>query len=549
MPHCACNDRIIGIFSRLKQKEPRCLPGSVCLFLIAIGCSNDAPLPNEPRAFLVDTLPLLRTESAARLSPEQTARLARIAMRPQNADVHLTRLNDSVATRLISDSVTTLALGSSLAASFVREDATVRSNGRISWRGKGKSSTEQLLLVLGSLGAYATVTHQNHTYRVEPIGDGLHVVTRLDHSALSADESDPIGVLNPDSIGRIDSELSSTGLNQGPRLVERSDNPESNSVSHETGRLRLTPRVASLGSGDTTTVVVGYTAAAAAATLDIGSLIQLATDESNAGYANSGVSLFVDLVHFGELSYNEAPYSLSQHLSAFQSSTDGVMDSVHTWRNQYLGDFAVLIIDDAGDCGMASQILATHTTAFAVARYDCATGYYTFAHELGHLQGARHQLSRDKSTTPFAYGHGFVASGDAFRTIMGVLSPAPRVNVWSNDDATNPVQGSSQYEDNARVLGETRSTVAAFRRRISVTIDGPSTVRSSEFCTWTAVIGGNVPAATYEWAGVTSGTSSSVTDVISSSGSLSVTVYDAYGRGNVHQINVVVDDYGPSCSV
>ena len=520
---------------------------SVCLLLVAIGCSNEVPLPNEPRASLVDTVPLLRTETSARLSPEQTARLGRVALQPYNAEVHLTRLDDSATTRLLSDSAITLALGSSLTATFVREDATVRSNGRISWRGKGKSSGEQLLLVLGSLGAYATVTNQKHTYRVEPLGGGLHVVTRLDHSALSADESDPTGVLNPDSIGRIDSELSGTGLNQGPRLVERSGNPGSTSVSRETGRLRLTPRVASLGSGDTTTVVVVYTAAAAAATLDIGSLIQLATDESNAGYANSGVPLFVDLVHFGELSYNEAPYSLSQHLSAFQSSTDGVMDSVHTWRNRYLGDFAVLIIDDAGDCGMASQILATHTTAFAVVRYDCATGRYTFAHELGHLQGARHQRSFDNSTTPFAYGHGFVEPTDAFRTIMAVAVPAPRVNFWSNNDATSPVQGSSQYEDNARVLSETRSTVAAFRRHISVTIDGPTTVRSSEFCTWTAVIGGNVPAATYEWAGVTSGTSSSVTDVISSSGALSITVYDAYGRGNVHQINVVVDDFGPSC--
>lgn len=550
LPYCASCVRTIRI-GLAHKKEARCPSRSVCLsvclLLVAFGCTNEISLPNEPNASLVDSLPLLRTESAARLSPEQAARFARVVAQMHNVDVQLAELDDSAAARLLGDGEITLALGPNLSSTFSRVQATVRSNGRISWRGRGNGSGEQLLLVLGTAGLYASITSEKHSYKVEPIGDGFHAVSRLDYVALPTDEPNPIGVLNPDSVGPTGAESPPTGLRQGLRLAEPANTSETNTLPREIGRLLLAPRAASLGSGDTVTVVVGYTANAAAATLDMGSLIQLAVDESNAGYSNSGVPLFVDLVHFGEVSYNESLYSFPQHLSALQSSSDGVMEVVHTWRNQYLGDFAVLLVDDNDYCGLASQILATHTSAFAVVHYDCATGYYTFAHELGHLQGARHQTSIDNSSTPFAYGHGFVAPGKSFRTIMAVDGLAPRVNFWSNNDATDPVQGSSQYEDNARVLSETRSAMAAFRRHISVTIEGPTSVRSSEFCTWTAVIGGNVSAASYEWAGVTSGSSSSVTDALSQSGSLSVTVYDAYGRGNVHEINVAIDDFGPSC--
>lgn len=51
----------------------------------------------------------------------------------------------------------------------------------------------------------------------------------------------------------------------------------------------------------------------------------------------------------------------------------------------------------------------------------------------------------------------------------------------------------------------------------------------------------------FNWSGVASGSSSSIITNVQQSGLLSVVVYDQWGRGNDHTINVTVDDMGPSC--
>jgi hypothetical protein len=213
-------------------------------------------------------------------------------------------------------------------------------------------------------------------------------------------------------------------------------------------------------------------------------------------------------------------------------------------------------VDDSDDflCGRASTILANQTSAFAAVFWDCATGNFTFGHEIAHLQGARHDRTNDDSSSPFAYGHGYIDPEYDFRTIMGVrtsCNDCPRAQLFSTPfygPGPLDIHGTEEHEDNARVLNETRYALSGFREPISVTISGPPSVRSYEWCTWTAVIGGGVPAASYQWSGITSGSSQVIIDNVSQSGNLSVIVYDGYGRGNNHTIHVTVDDLGPSCS-
>ncbi|HEV2736620.1 MAG TPA: M12 family metallo-peptidase, partial [Longimicrobiaceae bacterium] len=136
----------------------------------------------------------------------------------------------------------------------------------------------------------------------------------------------------------------------------------------------------------------------------------------------------------------------------------------------YAADVVVLIVNDSEACGIAAAIKATATSAFAVAHYTCITGYYSFAHEVGHLQGARHDRYVDSSTSPYAYGHGFIPSTKNWRTVMAYgnnCSNCTRIQWWSNPLKTYPstgqVMGTAAYEDNARVLNGTAATVAAFR--------------------------------------------------------------------------------------
>src|SRR5262249_35151376 len=131
-------------------------------------------------------------------------------------------------------------------------------------------------------------------------------------------------------------------------------------------------------------------------------------------------------------------------------------------------DLSALIINQTDFCGLADAIMANASTAYAVVHYGCATGYYSFAHELGHLMGARHDPANDSTTTPFAYGHGYqqTATSPTWRTIMPYNCPSncTRLQYWSNPSVTydNRPMGTAPTNDNARVLNATATTVAAF---------------------------------------------------------------------------------------
>jgi hypothetical protein len=214
-------------------------------------------------------------------------------------------------------------------------------------------------------------------------------------------------------------------------------------------------------------VMVHYTPSAAAASGNISSLIDLAVAESNQGYTNSGVSITLQLATKAQISYTESG-SFSTDLSRYRGTTDGFMDSIHTTRNSTTSDVGVLLINNASACGLASSIGSTASTAFVAVYWDCATGYYSFAHEIGHLLSARHDPANDPTNTPYAWGHGYQFTGSPkWRTIMAYdcSGGCPRLNYWSNPNNLYNGQpmGTTTRNHNARVLNDTRATVAAFR--------------------------------------------------------------------------------------
>ncbi|MEB1530642.1 zinc-dependent metalloprotease [Xanthomonas sp. WHRI 7945] len=195
------------------------------------------------------------------------------------------------------------------------------------------------------------------------------------------------------------------------------------------------------------------------------SLVQLAVAESNQGYVNSNVGINLVLAGYQTTTYTESG-NFTTDLTRFRGTSDGYMDSIHTTRNSVAADVGVLIIDNASYCGLASGIGSTAATAFAAVYWDCATGYYSFAHEIGHLQSARHDIATDPSTSPYAYGHGY-RYGNNWRTIMAYNCPVncPRLNYWSNPNISygGVPMGNATSADNQRVLVNTKAAVAAFR--------------------------------------------------------------------------------------
>lgn len=214
-------------------------------------------------------------------------------------------------------------------------------------------------------------------------------------------------------------------------------------------------------------VMVHWTSSAASASGNISALVDLAVAETNQGYVNSNVAIDVVLAHKSQVTYTQSG-SFSTDLSRYRGTSDGYMDSIHTTRNSVAADVGLLVINNSSSCGLASGIGSTAATAFADAHWDCITGYYSFGHEIGHLQSARHDPATDPSTSPYAYGHGYrKTTSPSWRTIMAYNCPAgcPRLNYWSNPNKlyNGAPMGTTSQSHNQRVLNLTAATVAGFR--------------------------------------------------------------------------------------
>lgn len=203
-------------------------------------------------------------------------------------------------------------------------------------------------------------------------------------------------------------------------------------------------------------ILVLYTTAAKNAKSNIENHIQLAIDEMNQSFVNSSVNFQVELVHIEESNYQESN-SPTLDLKRFTLNNDGHMDNIHVLRERYSADVCVLIGDIDSVCGKAAAIKSCEEKSFCIINWNCATGNFTFAHEIGHLIGTRHDPNADPNTNPYAYGHGFIGPNNGWRTIMGLgvsCNNCPRIQWWSNPNVTRNGQamGTTQSHDNARLL-------------------------------------------------------------------------------------------------
>ena len=201
-------------------------------------------------------------------------------------------------------------------------------------------------------------------------------------------------------------------------------------------------------------VIVAYTSKAARSYADIKrDVVELAIEEANELFRVSNLShIKLRLVHAYQTDYVEEGTHFD-HVWRFADKGDGYMDEIHVLRDRYRADVAILVVDDAQGCGLATRVQADADEAFAVVHHECAATSYTLAHEIGHLIGARHEL-------------GYV-NGAKWRDIMsykGACGGCARIAVWSNPAVlvNGEPAGTTEF-NNARVIAEQAARVAAFR--------------------------------------------------------------------------------------
>ena len=238
--------------------------------------------------------------------------------------------------------------------------------------------------------------------------------------------------------------------------------------------------------GSVIDVLVVYTPLArngAGGTAAMEALIDLAIAESNTAYANSLIYTQLRLVYQGEIDYYEGG-EYSDHLYRLRNPADGYMDEVHELRDLYRADMVTLLVQDRQYCGIAYLMTvlspAFEDHPFNVVTQSCATGDYSFSHELGHNQGCHHD--RDNASGPglYDFSYGYQDPGEVFRTVMAYNCPngCPRVDHFSNPDVTYsglttgvPV-GDPASAHNALTINSSALTVANFRREFDCNDNG-----------------------------------------------------------------------------
>ncbi len=293
-------------------------------------------------------------------------------------------------------------------------------------------------LVVDGTDVVGTIRNRHQLYSVRPLSDGKLALILRDQDAFP-----------PDHPPEFEREMEE-------RLQEKKPFPQDRDSQDRPGLQ---------DSGAITAVLVAWTPAAERQAGNIGALIQLAIDETNQSYANSRVNLRLRLVHSYRTNYTESNHMRIDR-DRFRVTNDRFMDEVHGRRNRHRADIAILITRNGNYCGIAADILAEPNTAFAVVGQNCATGYYSFGHEIGHLQGARHNPEADSSTDPFPYGHGFCYPAGNWRTVMSYNNGCRnRLPYWSNPSVRRGgvAMGTSATHNNARVLNTTAAYIANFR--------------------------------------------------------------------------------------
>ena len=195
--------------------------------------------------------------------------------------------------------------------------------------------------------------------------------------------------------------------------------------------------------------------------------------ETNQAYANSGIMPRLNLVHTVVVDYTESG-SMITDLGRLQNTSDGYMDELQGLRDDYGADLVSLIVDSAPGCGLAyiMDTLAAYFAnyAFSVVQHDCATSYYSFAHELGHNQGANHDPDNAGSAI-YPYAYGYQDPFGAFRTVMATSCSdyCARIDHFSNPEIqyNGSATGISGLSDNVRTINNTAATIAGFRQPVN----------------------------------------------------------------------------------
>ena len=366
--------------------------------------------------------------------------------------------------------------GQEYEAILSRHESTAPDCGIVEGQVKDHPDSHFLLAYVGEATAGTISVPGLGLYQIRYAGNGKHRITQLDPEKIPpcggplvpASTSASTGSLNPEPPSDVEGDVIAGRTNKNdllPTKISTSSSTASNAP-------------VALADGSTTVdLLVVYTPAVATANggaAGVSALINAAVATANTCYSHSGVGLTLRLVCAAQITYT-ATGNLTTDLTKLQSTTDGVMDQVHTLREQYKADVVCLLVSNGGAYAGLGYLwspgagLGFASYAFSVVVDAYADSNLTLAHEVGHNMGCGHAVE-DGGGGAYSYSYGwkFSASGTAYRTVMA-YAPGNRITYFSNPNVSFlGLPTGTASANNALGLQNSKATIAQFRSGLTL---------------------------------------------------------------------------------
>lgn len=277
-----------------------------------------------------------------------------------------------------------------------------------------------------------------------------------------------------------------------------------------------------------------------------------------AAMSGSSVTGSSEIVAYKPTSYAEPSYPFAFNdfngaMLAMQAGNASPFASIEADQDSYRADVVVMLVDGtnvdddppfwAAVCGVGFVTsVADDEAAYAVVQDQCAAGDLTYAHEVTHLLGGRHDwgpLGGAGATDPTSgwlpgFGHGYTHSSPDFRTVMGGrtncsyaggcarLSRYSDLNQVVNISGTNYALGvlddwatdpkaENNKTDMVATLANSVPAVALYRQSGDSAPGQPSSLTVDRLCSGNNELTWTTPSGTTGWYEVEASSSSSYT--------------------------------------
>lgn len=241
----------------------------------------------------------------------------------------------------------------------------------------------------------------------------------------------------------------------------------------------------------TNSVLAAYGSAA-----QVESVIDLAVAVVNSDLSNSQLSVRIQLAAARSVALSESSINYERTLNSLRGRTDGVLDQIHTLRDETYADLVTLGIsaNDTGNSLGIAYLIETPNDfvnsyfAFSVVQFGVMSSSNVLSHELGHNFGCAHDRENSDGQGAYPYSYGYrVFTQDSrgfnrqFRDIMA-YAPGTRVPYFSNPrvkltqanvggstvflatpTAIGIEEGQPGEADNARTISQTAFEVSNYR--------------------------------------------------------------------------------------